>query len=139
MTRDKDTSQDGWEEAREGENYQSDRPRSRLQRPRSDAGDTRARPRPRSGSANTNDLRDTSRKAYPPSQRPSQDDYEDSLEPPRQRPPSQRRPVPPRDDRDQATEPPVERRRTHDFREEDNHTYSQPQPQRPTTNRGSTQ
>ena len=129
MTRDKDTSQDGWEEAREGENYQSDRPRSRLQRPRSDAGDTRARPRPRSGSANTNDLRDTSRKAYPPYQRPSQDDYEDSLEPPR--PPSQRRPVPPRDDRDQATEPPVVRRRTHDFREEENSAYSQQQPQRP--------
>ncbi len=137
MTRDKDTSQDGWEEARKGESYQSDRPRSRLPRPRSDAGDTRARPRPRSGSANTNDSRDTSRKAYPPYQRPSQDNYEDSLEPPRQRPPSQRRPVPPRDDRDQATEPPVERRRTHDFREEDNTTYSQQQPQRPRMTRQS--
>ena len=137
MTRDKDTSQDGWEEGRKGESYQSDRPRPRLQRPRSDAGDTRARPRPRSGSANTNDSRDTTRKAYPPYQRPAQDDYEDSLEPPRQRPPSQRRPVPPRDDRDQVTESPVERRRTHDFREEDNTTYSQQQPQRPRMTRQS--
>lgn len=45
-----------------------------------------------------------------------------------QRPPSQRRPVPPRDDRDQMTEPPVQRRRqTRDFREEDTTTYQQPQ------------
>ncbi|HLX56840.1 MAG TPA: hypothetical protein VKR83_07435 [Ktedonobacteraceae bacterium] len=132
MTREKDTSQDdqGWEEP-EDTRYHA-RPRPQPPRPRASQDSMRRRTRTPAGQPGSGDYRRAKRAASP------RDVSEDILESPGRRPPMQRRPVPPRNDRYQETEPPIMRRRqTRNFREEEEMSYRR-RPRQPLNSRDNT-